>query len=417
MAELVAKKRNEVIEMKRQLPKNVRQIGNVSDSSKIYVEDYVDTFFNQLCSKADQEMIGAFLIGETVQEEEQDYIYVYGAIQMKELLVKGKEFIIEENVWQHACETCKEYFGNAEILGWFIAGGENNVEVNHNIKKIHQKYFHREKSLFITKNARDKEEKFYIYKFRDMMECGGHYVYYEKNLEMQNYMIASRKRSGFTPSEIIEDRVTKNFRNLVREKTEQNEQRAHSRMVYAMSTFLVLVVLVIGVTMINNYDKMKSVQNTLDKLTENVSKGDKQETQEKDEKEEESVEVLGDIVSSQQGENKDTTEDTQEGDTQEGDAQENNTQEGDIPEGEAQEGQAQEGDAQEGGETAQDSAPQQQQSPEITATKTYIVKEGDTLENISRNEYGDITHIDAICKLNKLEDGNLIFIGQKLLLP
>ena len=417
MCDSMMEKRNEVIEMKRQLPKNVRQIGNVSDSSKIYVEDYVDTFFNQLCSKANQEMIGAFLIGETVQEEEQDYIYVYGAIQMKELLVKGKEFIIEENVWQHACETCKEYFGNAEILGWFIAGGENNVEVNHNIKKIHQKYFHREKSLFITKNARDKEEKFYIYKFRDMMECGGHYVYYEKNLEMQNYMIASRKRSGFTPSEIIEDRVTKNFRNLVREKTEQNEQRAHSRMVYAMSTFLVLVVLVIGVTMINNYDKMKSVQNTLDKLTENVSKGDKQETQEKDEKEEESVEVLGDIVSSQQGEDNDTTEDTQEGDTQEGDAQENNTQEGDIPEGEAQEGQAQEGDAQEGGETAQDSAPQQQQSPEITATKTYIVKEGDTLENISRNEYGDITHIDAICKLNKLEDGNLIFIGQKLLLP
>ncbi len=30
--------------MERQLPKNVRQIGNVSDSPKIYVEDYVDTF-------------------------------------------------------------------------------------------------------------------------------------------------------------------------------------------------------------------------------------------------------------------------------------------------------------------------------------------------------------------------------------
>ena len=27
--------------MERQLPKNVRQIGNVSDSPKIYVEDYV----------------------------------------------------------------------------------------------------------------------------------------------------------------------------------------------------------------------------------------------------------------------------------------------------------------------------------------------------------------------------------------
>ena len=27
--------------MERQLPKNVRQIGNVSDNPKIYVEDYV----------------------------------------------------------------------------------------------------------------------------------------------------------------------------------------------------------------------------------------------------------------------------------------------------------------------------------------------------------------------------------------
>ena len=32
--------------MERQIPKNVRQIGNVSDSPKIYVEDYVDTFFH-----------------------------------------------------------------------------------------------------------------------------------------------------------------------------------------------------------------------------------------------------------------------------------------------------------------------------------------------------------------------------------
>ena len=30
--------------MERQFPKNVRQIGNVSDEPKIYVEDYVDTY-------------------------------------------------------------------------------------------------------------------------------------------------------------------------------------------------------------------------------------------------------------------------------------------------------------------------------------------------------------------------------------
>ena len=86
--------------MERQLPKNVRQIGNVSDSSKIYVEDYVDTFFNQLCDKADQKMTGAFLVGETVLEEENDYIYIYGAIQMQELEVKGKDLVVSDHTWK-----------------------------------------------------------------------------------------------------------------------------------------------------------------------------------------------------------------------------------------------------------------------------------------------------------------------------
>ena len=382
----------EVIEMKRQLPKNVRQIGNVSDSSKIYIEDYVDTFFNQLCEKAEQEMLGAFLIGETVQEEDQDYIYVYGAIRMKELGVKGKDFVIGEHVWKHACETCKEYFGNAEILGWFITGGENSLEVNHNINKIHQKYFSREKSIFVTKNARDKEEKFYIYKYRDMMECSGHYVYYEKNVEMQNYMIATRKKTGFTPSEIIEDRVTKNFRSMIREKNEKTEQKNHSRLVYGMSTFLVLVIVVIGVTMLNNYDKMQNVQNSIDKLSGENSKEDEDKT----------VEVLGGNVTSQI-----ETEDEPNIETNKTETQETKLETTQPESAEPEGGQVE--DVQ--------SDDKKEEATAITPPKTYIVEKGDTLETISRETYGDVSHVDAICELNGLDDGNFIFIGQKLLLP
>ena len=45
--------------MEQQFPKNVRQIGNVSDSPKIYVEDYVDTFLNQLCDYNEENAVGA----------------------------------------------------------------------------------------------------------------------------------------------------------------------------------------------------------------------------------------------------------------------------------------------------------------------------------------------------------------------
>ena len=387
----------EVIEMKRQLPKNVRQIGNVSDSSKIYVEDYVDTFFNQLCEKAEQEMVGAFLIGETVQEEEQDYIYVYGAIRMKELGVKGKDFVVGEHVWKDACEKCKEYFGNAEILGWFIAGGEHPLEVNHNINKIHQRYFSREKSIFVSKNTRDKEEKFYIYKYRDMMECSGHYVYYEKNVEMQNYMIATRKKVGFTPSEILEDRVTKNFRSLIREKTEKAEQKNHSRLVYGMSTFLVLVIVVIGVTMLNNYEKIHGAQDAINALSEEKPK----------DKDDEVVEVFGENATF---ENEDDETDTSDNE-QSADPQPDST--------EATSPEDADNSNQEGTEATQpeDGQADETETPVIQQPKMYVVKKGDTLETISKKQYGDVTHVKVICELNGLDDGNLIFIGQKLLLP
>ena len=41
--------------MERKFPKNVRQVGNVSDIPKIYLEDYVDTYLDQLRSRAKEE--------------------------------------------------------------------------------------------------------------------------------------------------------------------------------------------------------------------------------------------------------------------------------------------------------------------------------------------------------------------------
>ena len=59
--------------MERQLPKNVRQIGNVSDSPKIYVEDYVDKFFDGLCEKFEKsgtDTMGAFIVGDIQNGED-----------------------------------------------------------------------------------------------------------------------------------------------------------------------------------------------------------------------------------------------------------------------------------------------------------------------------------------------------------
>ena len=86
--------------MEKQFPKNVRQIGNVCDSPKIYVEDYVDTFLNQLCDKMEEEPQGAFLIGEKGQVEDQDCVYMSQVLMriwrrsIKNILLKKIQFLL-----------------------------------------------------------------------------------------------------------------------------------------------------------------------------------------------------------------------------------------------------------------------------------------------------------------------------------
>ena len=384
--------------MERQLPKNVRQIGNVSDTPKIYLEDYVDTFFLQLCEKAAEKPVGAFLIGDFQHTLSEDYIYVYGAIQMHDLKMSGTEYILDEEVWKRAYEDCKQYFEDGEMLGWFVACPNGLKVPDSSVVRLHKKAFPKENTIFIMRDANEKEECYYVHKFDDLIEISGHYTYYEKNPSMQNYMISTRRKNGVSPTETLEDRAAQDFRSIVRNREERTRQRRTNRMMYAISASLVLIIIVMSVAMVNNFDKMRSVQLALNDLMQNSS-----ETVVEDETVETGAEVT--VVM-------DGTETTEDIDTEGAGTLAGQSENGET---ELTDGQA------EGIEdyevTDLDTESEQGDSNENGSDGVYIVEKGDTLAIISRKMYGDISHVDNICAMNGLENGNLIYIGQKLLLP
>ncbi len=57
---------------------------------------------------------------------------------------------------------------------------------------------------------------------------------------------------------------------------EYKEQHQSSKFAYITSALLVLIVLVIGITTVNNFDKMKSVQTSLENLFQKAWKTDRQ---------------------------------------------------------------------------------------------------------------------------------------------
>ncbi len=408
--------------MERQLPKNVRQIGNVSDSPKIYVEDYVDTFFAQLCEKCEKAgkgPMGAFLVGDIQPGEDEEYVYIYGAIQMHDLKLSGSEYVIDENTWKRAYEDCKQYFEEGEMLGWFVAHPGVPLIPEASTVKLHKKSFPKKNTVFIMKDPVEKDETYYVHKMNDLMEIGGHYTYYEKNPCMQNYMISTRKKNGVFPTETVEDRAAKDFRDMVRKRGERQKSRRAGGLMYAVSACLVLVLIVMGVSMINSFDRMKSVQSTLDTLAGTTDTVETQETSGSVTAVTEEQTGDGQAGAEQKAGSDDTKEDS-----------DNPGADGTVAAGDNGTGQ----DADAG---AGDSAgPETSETPgsdaaaggtadgqALTVTEgngsdgVYIVEEGDTLAIISRKMYGDVTHVDAICKMNGITDGNLIYVGQKLLLP
>ena len=398
--------------MERQIPKNVRQIGNVSDNPKIYVEDYVDTFFSQLCEKcvkAGNIPMGAFLVGDIQTGDSGDYVYIYGAIQMHDLKLSGNEYVIDDSTWKHAYEDCKQFFEDGEMLGWFVAHPGVPLSPEASTVKLHKKSFPKKNSVFIMKDPVEKDETYYVHKMNDLMEIGGHYTYYEKNPCMQNYMISSRKKNGAISSETVEDRAAQDFRDLVRKRGEHQKRRKAGGMMYVASACLVLVLIIMGVSMVNSFDRMKSVQSTLEALADTSDTVETRET---------SGSVTAVTSEEQAGDGQASEED-------EAQSNENQSAEAQLAENQPDGSQSDDvqtasSDAESSGTSETDSAAENQSTAytgENGSDGVYVVEEGDTLAIISRKMYGDVSHVDAICRMNGITDGNLIYVGQKLLLP
>ena len=377
--------------MERQLPKNVRQIGNVSDEPKIYVEDYVDTYLNQLKDKAKEEPVGIALAGEILVLEGQPVVYISGAFRLAEVEIRGREISLKEETVKQMETDRKKYFPETEIVGWGLIEDGKPMGRSREVGRIHSKYFSKDQSVFIWKDSLDGEEVFYAFKYGELMQMGGHYVFYEKNPAMQNYMISTRKKIGVTPSEVVEDRAAKDFRSVVRERMDAKSDRQNSRLIYITSALLVVVVLVIGVSTMNNYDKMEAVQSSLESLSQSVN----------------SPESQTETVTEDEGDDK------EEGAAAKAQVETGETESVQEASGDTASDSSGEGDTDDTGAvmTADPS------EIDLDEDDYYVVQKGDTLDTISMKVYGDAAHVDAICRMNGLSDGNLIYIGQKLLLP
>lgn len=361
-------------------PKNIKQIGEVSSDKKIYIEDYAFTYINSIAYNNPSDSQAGVLLGENQTDGDEKCVFIKGIIKAKlGIEVEEKGVYFNESVWNGIYSDVEKYFPDLSVVGWFAAIPEVTPERMMKLKKIHLDNFAGTMKTFYLIDTVEKEENFYLYENGELKKQKGYVCFYERNYEMQEYMLERRERKS---SEDGPDKVMKSIRNMIREKEELHEQKKNARFMYGVSTFMVIVILVIGINLMNNYQKMKKFDKSISSLMVQMS-GNDTATQE------EVVPV--------------------------------NKLEGGVYPTEAETTSQTAGTGAVSTENVTVTAAQPVEEQTVAATvnevKTYTVKAGDTIMGICKKYYGDTSKCNEVIAYNNIKDENFLYIGQQIKLP
>ena len=239
------------------IPRNIRQIGLADENYRIYLEDYVYTFLNKQAEKS-QEKAGhvAVLMGETKWSKGVSYLFVYGALTVEDMEASAEHIDFTEEIWERIYEEKTKYFPDDEIVGWFFAGSQASGELPDVFTRAHLKHFGGEKVLMLM-DVSEREEAFFRYENDHMIKQRGYYIFYEKNLQMQTYMIEKNQGVQVDVPDEAADKAVRTFRKIIQEKKEEKSQEAEGKtsvFSYAATACLALAVLTVGVSFYRGYN-------------------------------------------------------------------------------------------------------------------------------------------------------------------
>lgn len=361
-------------------PKNVRQIGEIGGNYRVYIEDYVITLLNQM---ADNELMGSravLLLGEHYMVDDIAYYFVYGAISGKRDRLEEGMPLFDEEERQYLLSQKERYFSKLHILGWAVLESPFNTITDETVWRDMGQAFFKNEKIFLRLDKEEKSSQITICRQNLFHAINGYQIFYDANEDMQSYLINWHEKQEKKQVENVRDVATRQFRNTIHDKQESNQQKRSADFFYVATCMLLILMCVTGITMLNNYQKLKKVEMAMNNLMQTIE--EQQELLALNKETETNVNEVVDVKTEEK--------------------QENNLTEENIIIEET---------------TTQTYQPIETTIEEAAPATTYIVKKGDTLLTISQEFYQTKSKVKEICAINHIQNPDNITEGQKILLP
>ena len=241
-------------EVRTALPKNIRQIGQIQEDYRIYVEDYVTTYLNQVAGGIRDKAGVVLLLGESYEEDGKTFYFVRGAIASEDEYEIGKDELFPQTCWRYFHERRQDYFSQMQVVGWALIKGElGNLSEEYISERILQDGEWKG-LLFLEIDRYNCIDRFYVCGAPLRRACSGYYIFYDKNVEMQNYLITWNEQKGKKPNQAQEEIPVKHFREVMRDKKKEENGMKGSTLVAACA---VIALAVFTISSLNRYGKLK----------------------------------------------------------------------------------------------------------------------------------------------------------------
>ncbi|MCL2461779.1 MAG: LysM peptidoglycan-binding domain-containing protein [Defluviitaleaceae bacterium] len=434
-----------------ELPANIKQIGSIGDGPRIYMEDYAYTYLTQYAEAGGYNERLAFLIGRRIVIDGVSVLFISGAIAGKHCDIKNGLTVFTQKSSEYAEEMIKQYFPGLDVVGWMQSQPSYSTVLNSAYLQFHLDNFKDSGQVMFVMDPIEKSNAFYVYgpDGLNLVEARGYFIYYDKNRSMHEYMLDNKVAEpkmkphiepdldpiAFLPKvkaaepQITEPHFVKDSRasrSGASYRRNSIEQRRVLNLVVSLCAVLLIVCFIMGAGLIQNQDRISGMEQQIVDLStayRNLSVSANNGT------------AQAFANDNPPGDNADLIVD--DGNQALAESQGSAALDSPAPDANAQavstpgtpETQApasnHEAAATDPPSSAPTPTPTPAPTPETAAATdaplsqvtNYTVQAGDTLNSISLQFYGDKGEVQKIMDANDIQDANLIYAGEQLVIP
>ena len=113
---------------------------------------------------------------------------ISGAIQFKHSLSEDRVLLTDE-VMNEVRAKLNKYFPDCELMGWMHTQPGYGIFLTTQDIRLQKQFFGKPYQTLMIIDPIENIEAFFLWDKEEVRSAEGYYIYYEKNEQMQNYMV------------------------------------------------------------------------------------------------------------------------------------------------------------------------------------------------------------------------------------